>query len=61
VKSNPGSSGADFKGLLRFKENYQPSRVLVVSNEKARRKIGPIEIIPWRDFFNELWAGKIIS
>jgi predicted AAA+ superfamily ATPase len=61
VKSNPGSAAADFKGLLRFKDDYLPSRVIVVSNEKARRKIGPIEIIPWRDFLDELWAGKVIS
>jgi uncharacterized protein len=61
VKSNPGSSGADFKGLLRFKDDYSPSRAIAVSNERARRKIGPIEIIPWRDFLEELWAGKVIS
>lgn len=61
VKSNPGPAGADFKGLLRFKEDYSPSRTLVISNEKARRKIGPIEIIPWREFLDELWADKVIS
>ena len=61
VKSNPGFSGADFKGLLRFKDDYLPSRVIVVSNERARRKIGPVEIIPWREFLEELWAGKVIS
>jgi predicted AAA+ superfamily ATPase len=61
VKSNPGSSGADFKALLHFKDDYSPSRVIVVSNEKSRRKIGPIDILPWREFLNELWAGKIIS
>jgi predicted AAA+ superfamily ATPase len=61
VKSNPGSSGADFKALLHFKDDYSPSRVIVVSNEKSPRKIGPIDILPWREFLNELWAGKIIS
>jgi predicted AAA+ superfamily ATPase len=61
VKSNAGSSGADFKGLLRFKDDYSPSRAIVVSNERARRKIGPIEIIPWQEFLDELWAGKVIS
>jgi hypothetical protein len=33
----------------------------VVSNESTRRRIGAIEIIPWREFLDELWAGKVIS
>jgi predicted AAA+ superfamily ATPase len=61
VKSNPGASGADFKGLLRFIDDYSPSRAIVVSNERARRTIGAIEIIPWGEFLDELWAGKVIS
>jgi hypothetical protein len=56
-----GSSGVDFKGLPRFKDDYLPSRVIVVSNKSARKKIGPIEIIPRRDFLDGLWAGKVIS
>ena len=61
VKSTAGVSASDFKGLIRFTDDYSPSRAIVVSNERARRKIGPIEIIPWREFLDELWAGKIIS
>lgn len=61
VKSGAVSSASELKGLFRFIEDYSPSRAIVVTNETARRKIGPVDLIPWREFLEELWAGKLIS
>lgn len=61
VKSSAEPSSSDFKGLFRFVNDYSPLRSIVVTNENARRKIGPHELIPWREFLGDLWAGKIIS
>lgn len=61
VKSASNLTGSDLKGLFRFVDDYQPEKALVVTNEQNRRKIGSIILVPWRDFLDELWAGKIIG
>jgi len=58
-----GSSRVDkskLRGLLAFIEEYSPERSIVICNEKEKRVYGKIEIMPWNNFLNELWAGKII-
>ncbi len=60
VKSSIRLTASDLKGLLRFVQDYAPSRAIVVTNETARRKVGPLELLPWRDFLDELWAGRVI-
>lgn len=48
------------KGLHAFIEEYQPQRAIVVSLDPRPRQIGKITILPWQQFLEELWAGKII-
>jgi uncharacterized protein len=61
VKSASNLTGSDLKGLFRFVDDYKPEKALVVTNEQSRRKIGPVDLVPWREFLNDLWSGKIIS
>jgi predicted AAA+ superfamily ATPase len=61
VKSASNLTGTDLKGLFRFAKDYRPEKAIVVTNEQSRRKIGPVDLVPWRDFLNDLWAGKIIG
>jgi uncharacterized protein len=47
------------KGLKRLDELSSLKRKIIVSQDKERRKIGPIEVIPYKEFLIELWNGKI--
>jgi uncharacterized protein len=61
VKSSGNASAQNLKGLVHYVNSYTPRRAIVVTNEAVRRKIGVIEFIPWRDFLEDLWAGKILA
>lgn len=50
----------DLSALKIFAEEYLPKRNLVVCNEKEKRLHGKIEIIPWSEFLQELWAGNVL-
>jgi len=60
VKGTSRVDGAELKALHAFKEEYSPRKTFVVSNERAPRNVGPIHIVPWRDFFAALWGGNVI-
>jgi len=61
VKSTEQASSKHFKGLKAFSEEYKAKRLIVVCNDKYYRKVNTIEIFPWADFLNQLWAGEIIK
>jgi predicted AAA+ superfamily ATPase len=50
----------DFKPLEAFIETYSPRGAYIVCNETMRRIHRGITVIPWREFLQELWIGKII-
>jgi len=50
----------DLSALVAFAEEYSPKRNFVVCNEKERRLHGKIEILPWNNFLQELWAGNVL-
>ena len=51
----------DLKGLKALKEEGLFSRYILVCNEDyAQTTAEGIEIVPWRQFLDELWNGKII-
>jgi hypothetical protein len=51
----------DMKPLLAFAEEHSPRMSIIVCNEKSRRVHGKVLVLPWREFLDELWEGKIIS
>lgn len=53
--------GEDLKGLTALTEDHAIGRSLLVSREEHPRRIGPIEVMPWRDFCTRLWAGELLS
>ena len=61
VKGSSRVDKNDLSGLNAFIEEYSPKRAIVVSCEKQKRVHGNIEIMPWTDFLNELWQGKIVG
>lgn len=60
VKGASRLENADLKGLKAFREEYSPGRSIVVCNEPVKRTRDHIEILPWREFLDKLWKGKII-
>lgn len=66
VKVSSDIKRTDIKGLLAFQEEYQPKRCIVVCTTERKRLLTingkqKVEILPWQDFLNELWQGKIMS
>ena len=61
VKGTSRLDSKDMKPLLAFVAEYSPRMAIIVCNEKAKRIHGKILVLPWREFLDELWAGKIIS
>ncbi len=60
VKGKNRVDRRDLRPIAAFKEDYSPDRAVMVCNEREKRIHRGIEIIPWREFLSELWAGKII-
>jgi uncharacterized protein len=55
----------DMKGLIAFCEEHTPKKALIVSQDKAPRRIDlsngqAIFILPWATFLKQLWAGDIL-
>jgi len=55
-----GADKRDLNALIVFTEEYLPKRNFVVCNEKEGRLHGKIEVIPWNNFLQQLWAGNIL-
>jgi len=60
VKGTNRLDSKDMKPLLAFVEEYSPSMAIIVCNEKARRIHDKVLVLPWREFLDELWEGRII-
>lgn len=60
VKGSPRVDDRDLRSLASFAEEYKPRASYLVCNETAARRVGDIQIVPWRSFLNALWAGTVI-
>ncbi len=60
VKAKPRVVRRDLSGLRALSEELSLERKIVVSAEPRRRIDEGIEILPVRQFLEELWAGSII-
>jgi uncharacterized protein len=61
VKGTPFAQSNHLRGLMAFGEEYKTKRRILVScDPKPRLVSGQIEILPWKIFLKDLWAGKII-
>lgn len=60
VKGSSRIDGRDMKSLKVFIEEYSPKKAVPVCDEKEKRVSGKIQIMSWRDFLSELWAGNIL-
>ena len=61
VKSTANITSRHLKGLLALNEEKTAQKLIVISDEKEKRFTNGVMIYPWKDFLDELWAGKIID
>lgn len=60
ISNNPRKT--DYKGLLTYSKDHNPRLAIVVCLASEPRKTSDnILVLPWKNFLNDLWAGKIIS
>lgn len=50
----------DLRAMRAFREDFGPSRAIIVTAERDRRRIDGIDVVPYQDFLLELHAGDII-
>jgi uncharacterized protein len=60
VKGSKKIASTSLKGIKTFFNEHKPKRSIIVCNEIEKRISEDIEIIPWKEFLSDLWAGKII-
>lgn len=60
VKGSCNVRDTELKGMLSFKEDNNPQKTIVVSNETTPRLCKGIMILPWKTFLKQLWNGEII-
>jgi predicted AAA+ superfamily ATPase len=59
IKSSTEVKPHQLKGLMSFGGDYPHARLIIVSFDINRRRKDNIEILPYKDFLKDLWAGKI--
>jgi len=59
IKAKSQIGPDDLKGLKAIAEESRFKRLICVSLEERPRKTGNIEILPYQEFLEMLWAGKL--
>lgn len=60
VKGGPRVDDRDLRALASFAGEHKPRASYVICCEPVTRKVGDILVVPWRSFFESLWAGEVI-
>jgi predicted AAA+ superfamily ATPase len=61
VKGQSLVDNRELRSLAAFADEHRPKAALIVSLEREERVVGKIHILPWREFLERLWSGKVIS
>jgi len=62
VKSTDFARANHLKSLRRFREEYTAKRSILVSlDSRPRQTEDGIDILPWRTFLKQLWAGEVMK
>jgi len=60
IKASKRVHAGDLRGLRVLSEESEPRRMLVVCLEDEQRTMTDnVEVLPWRSFFECLWAGEL--
>jgi predicted AAA+ superfamily ATPase len=58
VKAKENIAPNDLRSLQALAEENKLKRLVCVCFEARRRQVGRLVILPWREFLEELWAGR---
>lgn len=61
VKSSNMATLRHLKGLKCFSSEYEVKKLILLSNDPLPRILEGVQILPWRIFLDQLWAGEIIK
>lgn len=61
IKGSSRVDPSDTRPLKAFVEEHRPAKAFLICNEKTARVTDKIQILPWKDFLSDLWAGKVVS
>ena len=57
VKATMSLGRRDFRGLEALAEEGLMKRLLLVCREGSPRQVGPVLVLPWETFLEQLWEG----
>lgn len=60
IKSTNNATPRHAKGLLRFAEEYNPKKLLLVTLDPFPRQMGDVLVLPWKLFLTQLWNGELM-
>jgi len=60
IKSTTAATDRHLRGLRAFRQEHESRCYLVSLDSRPRLTADGIHILPWRDFLDRLWSGKII-
>lgn len=60
VKASRSIGLRHLNGLNALSGLMQLKRKIIVCRESIPKNVNGVEILPWRDFVEQLWAGEII-
>lgn len=62
VKSSGAVHDGHLRGIRAFGQEHHPRRCIVVSLDPSRRRtVDGIDIVPWREFLDDLWQGRLVN
>jgi predicted AAA+ superfamily ATPase len=60
IKSTNMVNPRHIRGLHSFSEEYKVKKSIIVSNDPFPRRMNNVDVLPWKNFLDQLWAGAVI-
>jgi predicted AAA+ superfamily ATPase len=61
VRGSRRVDASELRPIRAFVEEHRPGKAIVVCNEPRPRLHEGVQVLPWRDFLERLWAGRILA
>ena len=61
VKATQLADDKHTRGLLALDRDAPMRRLILVTRDPARRALGRVEVWPWRELFEAIWAGELMG
>jgi predicted AAA+ superfamily ATPase len=61
VKGTNTTNEHPFKALTAFSKEYRLKKQILITNDPYPRQNGKVQILPWKNFLQQLWNGDIMS